>query len=218
MAYTDRDWDNTGTKVTKEDFKRIEKGIKANDTAITEQAKQINDCLKKVNRTNVDLNTIYNTGTEGFCIGCTNTPTGIDGHFKDFYAQFQDNGYQEFTTFDQAEKYFRRRVYHKWSDWKQVATTKKDTIFNGDVTSEQTITLSNALTNYNKLMFIVTRKNISNSCSEWVDLKYPEAIETGGKSVDIYGSATHFRIINSTTITIAPPSGITLNRIIGIWE
>lgn len=42
MAYPDRDWDNTGTKVTKKDFKRIEKGIKANDTAITEQAKQIN--------------------------------------------------------------------------------------------------------------------------------------------------------------------------------
>lgn len=42
MAYTGRDWDNTGTKVTKEDFKRMEKGIKANDSAITEQANQIN--------------------------------------------------------------------------------------------------------------------------------------------------------------------------------
>lgn len=42
MAYSDRDWDNTGTKVTKEDFKRIEKGIKANDTAITANTNQIN--------------------------------------------------------------------------------------------------------------------------------------------------------------------------------
>lgn len=42
MAYTDRDWDNTGTKVTKEDFKRMETGIKTNDAAITEQANQIN--------------------------------------------------------------------------------------------------------------------------------------------------------------------------------
>lgn len=34
MAYTERDWDNTGTKVTKEDFKRMETGIKNNDNQI----------------------------------------------------------------------------------------------------------------------------------------------------------------------------------------
>lgn len=34
MAYTGRDWDNTGTKVTKEDFKRMETGIKNNDNQI----------------------------------------------------------------------------------------------------------------------------------------------------------------------------------------
>lgn len=34
MAYTERDWDNTGKKVTKEDFKRMETGIKNNDNQI----------------------------------------------------------------------------------------------------------------------------------------------------------------------------------------
>lgn len=34
MAYTGRDWDNTDTKITKEDFKRMETGIKNNDNQI----------------------------------------------------------------------------------------------------------------------------------------------------------------------------------------
>ena len=42
MSYTMRDWDNTGNEVTKDDFKRIEQGIAANDTAITANAEQIN--------------------------------------------------------------------------------------------------------------------------------------------------------------------------------
>lgn len=41
MSYTKRDWDTTGSQVTKEDFKRIENGIESND-------KQINDCYKTV--------------------------------------------------------------------------------------------------------------------------------------------------------------------------
>ena len=36
-----RDWDNTGNEVTKDDFKRIEQGIAANDTAITENTSQV---------------------------------------------------------------------------------------------------------------------------------------------------------------------------------
>lgn len=37
MAYPKRDWANTGNEVTKEDFKRIENGIEANDIEITKQ-------------------------------------------------------------------------------------------------------------------------------------------------------------------------------------
>ena len=41
MSYTMRDWDNTGNEVTKGDFVRIEQGIAANDTAITENTSQV---------------------------------------------------------------------------------------------------------------------------------------------------------------------------------
>ncbi|WP_410495008.1 hypothetical protein QTL86_12720 [Cellulosilyticum sp. ST5] len=37
MAYQERDWDNTSNDVTKEDFKRIETGVKNNDLEITKQ-------------------------------------------------------------------------------------------------------------------------------------------------------------------------------------
>lgn len=72
MSYTKRDWDNTSNEVTKDDFKRIENGVEANDLEIIKQKnptipgtlarqisdmkddevdgslqKQINDCLKK---------------------------------------------------------------------------------------------------------------------------------------------------------------------------
>lgn len=45
MSYTMRDWDNTGNEVTKDDFKRIEQGIAANDTAITANAEQSNTAI-----------------------------------------------------------------------------------------------------------------------------------------------------------------------------
>lgn len=56
MAYTGRDWDNTGTKVTKEDFKRMETGIKSNDTAIAEQAIKIEDNTNGINKLSNKLN------------------------------------------------------------------------------------------------------------------------------------------------------------------
>lgn len=51
MAYLKRDWDNTDTKVTKDDFKRMENGIETNDLAVTELGTKKLDAEKVVNTT-----------------------------------------------------------------------------------------------------------------------------------------------------------------------
>lgn len=71
MAYTGRDWDSTGTKVTKEDFKRIEKGIKNNDTAIAEQANKIEDNTNQIN-------VLSNNGLNGSLVDGITLPTNMN--------------------------------------------------------------------------------------------------------------------------------------------
>lgn len=94
---------------------------------------QINVCMKKVDRNNVDLDTIFNTGTQGYCISCTNVPVTEDGVFFDYYTPFDDCGYQEFTGWSTQRKFFRYRKLGVWQGWQEIATsdTKPFTFVNG---------------------------------------------------------------------------------------
>lgn len=85
--------------------------------------KQINDRLKKADRNGVDLNTIFGTGTQGYAVGCTNTPTGEDGYFLDYYSPYTTTGYQEFTVHNTSTKYYRVRKASAWQPWQQISTT-----------------------------------------------------------------------------------------------
>lgn len=49
MAYQKRDWDNTGTQVTQDDFKRIEDGIEVNDSYISEHDTKIQTNTELIN-------------------------------------------------------------------------------------------------------------------------------------------------------------------------
>ena len=64
MSYPKRDWDNTGNEVTKDDFKRIEDGVEANDLEIAKQkdssisgtlANKINDLNGKFTQPTITL-------------------------------------------------------------------------------------------------------------------------------------------------------------------
>lgn len=70
MAYPKRDWDNTGNDVTKDDFKRIENGVEANDLEIAKQknstipgtlAKQIADNVVAIEENANKINVLNET-------------------------------------------------------------------------------------------------------------------------------------------------------------
>lgn len=88
---------------------------------------QINDCLKKVDRHAIDLNTLRNTGTQGYCINCTNTPNGVDGSLLD-YKSHETTGYQEFVEWNTGKKYFRIYLVETWQPWIEFATTTKTAV------------------------------------------------------------------------------------------
>ena len=183
MSYTKRDWNNTGNEVTKEDFKRIENGIESNDLEITKQnnptipdtlAYKINDCLKKVDRTNIDLNTIRNTGSQGYATNCTNKPGLFDGTFFD-YKTSTSTGYQEYVSYYDGKKYKRYYLSGTWQPWEEIATVEKvETLWTGTA-STGTLTLIKKVTNYNQLIFRFTNGFIC-SLYSW---DYPSVFNTG---------------------------------------
>lgn len=88
--------------------------------AINEHEEQINSSLKVEHRNNIDLNSIRNSGTQGYCTNCTNTPFGTDGELLD-YETHETTGYQEFVIWHNGEKY--SRIYNNtWSEWRKSAT------------------------------------------------------------------------------------------------
>lgn len=81
-------------------------------------------CINYVNRTSVDLNTIINTGTEGYAHLCTNTPGVYDGYFKDYKCEYGDIGCQEFTQYADGRSFKRYRFSSIWQPWQEMATTQ----------------------------------------------------------------------------------------------
>lgn len=130
MAYIGRDWDNTGTEVTKEDFKRMDAGIKANDEAITEQANQINVLYTKFLGDGIDLNTLI-TEQQGWVSNAVNSPFPNAEirvkHINDYWIL------QEVTALEldgKPKKYNRFRMNNVWQDWQQIATTEQISVLN----------------------------------------------------------------------------------------
>ena len=132
MAYPDRDWDNTGTKVTKEDFKRIEGGIKTNDAAITEQANQINVLNNERGYLNTKVITDANLATENgiylIDTGASNSPNSSWAFFIENFKQVgYNNGFQIATAFFPTSvpfMYMRKCTNGDWTTWELLATTK----------------------------------------------------------------------------------------------
>ena len=139
MAYTGRDWDNTGTKVTKEDFKRMEAGIKNNDKAITEQATKIKEHDDQINvlnnRTlapalsNVIPDALY-IGDEWTGISCVRTDHGTVNAppncligVRTMKKLNDDNVIVNIENTQNGEKWTNTWNGSTWLGWQQIATT-----------------------------------------------------------------------------------------------
>ena len=169
MAYTERDWDNTGTKVTKEDFERMETGIKNNDNAITEQAQKIEENTNQINvlseRTvkyekvlsSINIDDVVEQ-CEGWVEGVTSSGSvSGNGYFKHMrYAFSNDYAYQEFTHYGTNVKLSRLKINGVWQPWQQIATTEMTygvRLFSGSITAiSGTLQLSDSLLNYKELI------------------------------------------------------------------
>lgn len=148
MAYIGRDWDNTGTKVTKDDFKRMDNGIKSNDAAITEQAAKIADNTNQINVLSTDrgylkarslavcdLNDIVETGY--YCIreGSSNMPYNNWGILEVTHGSVAGNHVVQTYTLKniQQQRYYRVQSGTTWTEWQQIATTTRRELTGYDI-------------------------------------------------------------------------------------
>ena len=137
MAYTKRDWDNTDTKVTKADFKRMDNGIETNDLAVTELAQLISALnvdrgyaiSKEVANFNVSLNGKYLVNHSA---SLSDAPLAsvVSGKWmldvtanSGWVSQTATLAWSDLTGFNDRGKTFTRIfVDSVWSPWKQLTT------------------------------------------------------------------------------------------------
>ena len=161
VPYAKRDWDTSGNEVTKEDFKRIENGVEANDLEIANQknatipgtlAQQINVLNDKVLwktsdwKTATDLPSAYQSDSTS--IFTTSVAWAIDGVTLPSYTVVKttcDNSNvtkQEFFRTGTVLYYRLSNGSNAWGQLQQIATTTKTEVLcteqNGFTISKQT--------------------------------------------------------------------------------
>lgn len=149
MAYVKRDWDNTSNEVLKDDFKRIENGIEANDLEIAKQKNPtIPDTLAYdlINHTHEDLtnlvdrgylnsktiaadydiDTLTENGFYSWVYGEGNKkPDGIGAYYIKVQKITDNYVLQELTkSWGKGKQWFRVNEDGTWSDWQQIVTTQ----------------------------------------------------------------------------------------------
>ena len=127
MAYIGRDWDNTGTKVTKEDFKRMETGIKNNDNQIN----VLNNRTLAPALSNVIPDALY-IGDEwtGICCvrtdyGTVNAPPNCLIGVRTMKKLNSDNVIVYVDNTQNGESWKNTWNGTEWEGWQQIATAEE---------------------------------------------------------------------------------------------
>lgn len=180
-------------------------------SAINENHEQINVCLKMVDRNGIDLNTIRNTGTQGYATNCTNKPYLFDGVVFD-YKTSEAVGYQEYINYYDGKKYNRFYLNGVWQPWTEMAIKEKvETLWTGTANTG-TLTLTKKATNFNEIIFRFTSGFIC-SLYSW---DYPSVFNTGTYVILVQGGSITMSFANGDITITSNTTNINFEAVRGI--
>lgn len=192
--------------------------IKATGVAVKDAVASIDEIElpRLVNRNGIDLNTLVNTGTQGYCTSCTNTPVPQqDGYYIDHYAQYPDIGYQEFRTYNTNERFYRFRLQNLWQPWVKIATTDKiDILFDGSTTT--TFNLLKPLVGYDEFKVMGYIESYTHSQFTYNSFTFSKLAD-GESGYLVFGAGNvQFRCSGTTFTIMHNSNNIKITKLIGI--